>query len=486
MTELRTWMSLFAAIGHLTLAITALLAARRSAVARPLSLLCIALFAWNFATLARHVLGVSAFQVADSVFTALTPPLVVEFVLAFVGQTRRWRLQRAAAWLGLGSLAVASLGGLGSRAIFVWLDSPSWSAAFLVGWLPTLVFELRLLVRHLTGTSDLPEKARTRTVLAALTIGAAFSMSDLAHDLGLATPYLSALGTLIGAALLMTCAVRLELFERNVSTRTTVYAVGMTVALLSAYFIVLRAFAGRVAVQALATAMITLLVVAVARELITSITESRERVQRLVVLGRFSAQMAHDIKSPLTALLGAVQVLDGTSEEPTRKEFLEIVAGQAKRIVAIVDRYERMGRIEPRKTLVKPNAVVREVARARGITDVTLDPSDPECELDRDLFESALENVVKNAMEAASTPSRVHVVTTTTAHAFIARVIDEGIGMDARQRERAFEDFFTTKPEGSGLGLPFARRVMLVHGGDLELESEPGRGTTVTLRLPLQ
>jgi signal transduction histidine kinase len=56
--------------------------------------------------------------------------------------------------------------------------------------------------------------------------------------------------------------------------------------------------------------------------------------------------------------------------------------------------------------------------------------------------------------------------------------------MDARQRERAFEDFFTPKPEGSGLGLAFVRRVMLAHGGDVTLSSERGRGTTVELRLP--
>jgi two-component system sensor histidine kinase HydH len=250
------------------------------------------------------------------------------------------------------------------------------------------------------------------------------------------------------------------------------------------YLLVFRAFAGSMAAQAFATAMLTLLGAAVARELVTTAAAQKERVQRLTVLGRFSAQMAHDIKSPLSALLGAVQVLDGAKDEATRREFLELVTGQAKRISAIVERYDRMGRVEPQKTLVRPNEIVREVARARGITDLTLDASDAECDADADLYASALENVVRNAVEATSDPAAVAVTTEAQADAFVVRVIDRGAGMDARQLERVFEDFFTTKAEGSGLGLSFARRVMLAHGGDVEIASERGRGTTVTLRLP--
>jgi signal transduction histidine kinase len=63
-------------------------------------------------------------------------------------------------------------------------------------------------------------------------------------------------------------------------------------------------------------------------------------------------------------------------------------------------------------------------------------------------------------------------------------VTDTGEGMDARQAERAFDDFYTTKATGSGLGLAFVRRVALAHGGDVVLHSAPGKGTTVDLLLP--
>ena len=67
----------------------------------------------------------------------------------------------------------------------------------------------------------------------------------------------------------------------------------------------------------------------------------------------------------------------------------------------------------------------------------------------------------------------------------VVLVEDTGAGMDARTRERAFDEFFTTKSAGSGLGLSFVRRVVEAHGGRVTISSEHGRGTVVRLRLPL-
>jgi signal transduction histidine kinase len=217
--------------------------------------------------------------------------------------------------------------------------------------------------------------------------------------------------------------------------------------------------------------------------------QSRERAQRLTVLGRFSAQMAHDIKGPLTALLGAVDVLEGAEDEKMRREFVQLAADQAKRIAGIVDRYDRMGRVEPRKTTVRVNEVAQRIARSHGVSDVRFAEGDPECDADRELIESALENVVRNAIEATGTADAVRVETErdTPGRSVVFRVVDRGPGLDARQLERAFEDFFTTKPEGTGLGLPFVRRVLLAHGGDVSMTSKQAgkeKGTIVELRLP--
>ena len=149
--------------------------------------------------------------------------------------------------------------------------------------------------------------------------------------------------------------------------------------------------------------------------------EARARTQRLVVLGRFAAQMAHDIKGPLTALLGAVQVLDSAADDATgpeggapgldatQKEFLGLVSDQAKRIVVIVDRYDRMARVDPRKTVVRVNDVVRG-GRAHGVPEdghhLVLASEGTDCEADGALLESAVENVVRNAIEERAPPRR--------------------------------------------------------------------------------
>ncbi len=487
MHQARDWLLLLAAVGNSSLAATAIVAGRKSALARPLAALCFTLFGFNFATLAHHELGPDAFSAIDSFFTSLSPAPLFDFVLTFVGQKRRFRGARAAAWLVFGALALASLAGVVSRTMLAFGDGDTWAYLFLAGWVPSLCFEIVLLVRHLLRTHETREKARTRIVLAAFAVGAAFATSDVAvRAFGIPVPYLASVGTFVAAALLTTLVVRHELFDRNVPMRTATYAVAMIAASVSLYLLAFRTFAGSDAAQAFAAALVTLLVAAVARELAMARAESRERTQRLAVLGRFSAQMAHDIKGPLTALLGGVQVLEGEKDDAARKELLALVADQAKRVTAIVDRYDRMGRIEPRKTILRINEVVRSVARTAGVPEdhVRLDAADPECDADRDLVESAVENVVRNAVEATKERGDVRVETERKEGAVFVRVVDTGAGMDARQLERAFEDFFTTKPTGSGLGLAFTRRVMLAHGGDVSLASEAGAGTTVELRLP--
>jgi signal transduction histidine kinase len=477
-------MSLFAAIGLLSLAAIALLTQRKSPLARSLAALCFVLFAWNFAALSRHLFGVEIFSVFDAAFTALTPAVVLDLVLVFTGKTRRHRAVRIAAWLALGSLAAVSAGGAMRPDLLAWTDTAGWATWFLGAWLPTLAFEIVLLVRHLGATIDPGEKARARIVLAALAVGAVFGTCDIARGLGLRLPYLGALGTLCSAALLTTSVVRFELLDRNVSARTAIYVGGMMSAAVVAYLVVFQVFAGSMAAQTFGAALVTLIVGAVVRELVKARAETRERLQRLAALGRFAAQMTHDLKGPLAALLGAVQVIEGLETRDAKTvEFLKLVSDQAKRVASIVDRYDRMARVEPRPTLVRINEVARAVARAHRLPDAALrlDPSDPEREADRELLESALENVVRNALEATANGGEVRIETTKQG---VLRVVDGGVGMDARERERAFEDFFTTKATGSGLGLAFARRVLDAHGGDVVLESERGSATTVELRLP--
>ena len=128
-------------------------------------------------------------------------------------------------------------------------------------------------------------------MLAAVAIGASFSTPDVAGAaLQIELPYLGAIGTLIAAGLLATLVVRHDFIEKGVPARTGIYVVTMIGAFVTLYLVAFRAFAGSLAAQAFATAVVTALVVGVARELAMGLAQSRERTQRLTVLGRFSTQ----------------------------------------------------------------------------------------------------------------------------------------------------------------------------------------------------
>ncbi len=162
----------------------------------------------------------------------------------------------------------------------------------------------------------------------------------------------------------------------------------------------------------------------------------------------------------------------------------------------VIHDYQRMGRVEPVCTLLDINQLVEGVVTNQLLScDETIvahrDLAEdlPECSADRDLLEHALDNLVRNALEAMPDGGQLHASTGrnrrgTEDHVRIT-IRDTGTGMDVRTKEHALDDFFTTKPQGSGLGLAFIARVVEAHGGRLALDSREGQGTTVTLELPV-
>jgi signal transduction histidine kinase len=172
-------------------------------------------------------------------------------------------------------------------------------------------------------------------------------------------------------------------------------------------------------------------------------------------------------------------------------EFLGMMAEQVDRLHRVVDDYQRIGRVEPVLRPADINELVKSVvalesfaADGRWAIRVDLSADLSPCEVDRDLLGGALENVIRNAMEAMPKGGTIVVRTERTEGGdVVIAVEDSGEGMDARKAERALDDFFTTKPQGSGLGLAFVRRVAEAHGGEVTLQSRVGIGTVVRLRL---
>jgi signal transduction histidine kinase len=271
-----------------------------------------------------------------------------------------------------------------------------------------------------------------------------------------------------------------------------------------AYLSIVRFAGTNTALTLLGTVVVTLFLIAATRLVFNTMISRRDQLVRLATLGRFAAQMGHDLKNPLTALQGATQLLleeraNGRSIDD-RTEFLELMVQQIDRLKTAVDRYQRLGRMEPVRKPVQVNELVRDLVALQKFAsadeiaiEADLAADLPACSMDRDLVTGALENLLQNAFEAtprAATPGTVTVRTALArarqAEGVLLSVEDGGNGMSARTRERALDDFYTTKATGSGLGLSFVRRVAEAHGGDVSFVSKEGAGTIARLFLPLE
>ena len=479
-------LGLVACAGHLALAILLLLRRTRSSIALPLALLCLDLFAWNFASLAWDLTGNSAWRRLDTGLSWLTPPLGLHVIVAFVGRTRSLRAMLVVVYVFFAQFPF-------------WADTPGWDLVFLAGLVPTMAVAVTLLVTHLGRTTERSEKIRSRYMLAAIAVGGIFGSSDLWFDhVGLPMSF-SNIGTFASTSLGAITALRLQLTWREIPSRLALLALGLAVVGLATYLAVVRTVGTEKAMGVIAVTIVLFALFAVAREVMLAREVERERGERLATLGRFSHQMAHDLKNPIAALKGALQFLKEEERQGRslagHADFLDLMLDQVGRVHRVVDQYQRMGRIEPVLARTSLNDVVREVLALQpfAATDsvsvkTDLAPSLPECYIDRDLVARAIENLVQNAFEAMPRSGTVAVRTERAPDRdamLVLSVEDSGSGMDVRQMERAFDDFYTTKAQGSGLGLAFVRRVARAHGGDVALTSQSGRGTRVLLKLPM-
>lgn len=221
------------------------------------------------------------------------------------------------------------------------------------------------------------------------------------------------------------------------------------------------------------------------------------QAQKLESLGRLAGTIAHDFNNMLTVIRGYGEAAAGAlgPDHPATADLEEVdraaghAGGLVRRLLAFARR-EEIAR-EPRAL----NDIVREAAAllsplagARIVVETQLDPRAGTVRVDPGQLEQAIVNLGLNAVDALPRGGTILIETerSRVAHALL-RVSDTGHGMDELTRRRAFDPFFTTKgPErGSGLGLAIVHGIVRQAGGEIELASVPGRGTTFTLRLPL-
>lgn len=222
--------------------------------------------------------------------------------------------------------------------------------------------------------------------------------------------------------------------------------------------------------------------------------EARMRqADRLAALGRLSANIAHEIRNPLASLTGAIEALaTGATVAEERDRLTQIVLRESERldqmIKAFLD-YARptalhLGRVDISEIVEEVLLLLEHRELPPGLKIVRTVPSGLAWPLDQHRLRQALWNLCLNAVQAMPTGGELTVEAGAHNNALRIAVSDTGEGIAAADLGHVFEPFFSTKDGGSGLGLALVHRIVHEHGGDIEVNSTPGLGTTFVLVFP--
>ena len=496
-SELADLITAASCVGHLTLGVLSAREARHGALGRRLALLSLVLFGWNFAALAHGLSGILLWRMIDLTISPWTAPLALHFVVALVGQRRRWRRGLVAAYLPFAGLSLLSPVAYLAGAFDTIVESGVWTITHLVLAAIGIAVAVVVLVRHMKEDSRTIERLRAGVVLLALGIGAILGISELLADVGVPVLRLGAAATLCSTGLLYVAAFRLHLFERRGGGSNWLWGLVMALGAAFSYLAVFRALGRNDGLLVVGTTSITVLLFAGIIPILARTQELRSRRDRHAYLGRMSEQMAHDMKNPLAALKGSVQFLLEERRQGRSLDghgaFLELMGDEIERLSRLIDRYRRVGGVEPRLEVLDLGEFCRGLCARhrgslaeRGIELVeSIAAVGPTVAFDRDLLVVAIDNLIANAVDAMADGGRLEIAIESEADGVHLTIRDSGEGMDAREIERALEGFHSTKASGTGIGLPFAVRVVEAHGGRLAMVAQKGRGTAVTLALPV-
>lgn len=229
-------------------------------------------------------------------------------------------------------------------------------------------------------------------------------------------------------------------------------------------------------------------------------SELRRR-ERLAAVGTASGQIVHQIRSPVTSLELLTSLLaDGLGDDPVHGEIVHDIRSSLKRLERTLSNllhFLGSGRIEPRdvsiREVLERALVAVPKAQIQGAVEfgVSVSPVDLTASVDPDLIDQVLMNLITNAVQAMPEGGTLALAAEPASDAdhlgsFVRITVeDSGNGIPAAQLERIFDPFVTGRARGTGLGLTLAHNVVEAHGGSLEIASEVGRGTRVTIWLPL-
>lgn len=231
-------------------------------------------------------------------------------------------------------------------------------------------------------------------------------------------------------------------------------------------------------------------------ESVHRIEDEIELSRRLAAIGRLTSGVAHEVKNPINAIVVHLEVLRQKLKQidPDTRRHMDVIGSEIQRLDRVVQTLVdftrpvdlRLSEMDLRKlledvvSLASPSAEQRQISVEREFSQEPLP-----VRFDADLVKQAMLNIVINGVQAMPEGGSLRITSKREGDSALVSVRDTGPGIPSEIRDKIFNLYFTTKKEGSGIGLAMAYRVVQLHHGSLEFTSIAGQGTTFYLRFPL-
>ena len=226
------------------------------------------------------------------------------------------------------------------------------------------------------------------------------------------------------------------------------------------------------------------------RSMATELEDGRSReleTERIRAFGEVARRVAHEMKNPLTPIGFAVKSLSLTAR-PEQVEAIEVLAAESRRLERLAKEFAELGRLPEGPAAEVDLAELLEELRRVAVppaveSTIQVHPSTPRILGHYDPLRRAFSTLIRNAVEAMGGSGRLDIRIAPGAGGVIVAIADHGPGIPPNQRAQVFEPYWTTKDEGTGLGLALVRQTAVAHGGNVEVRETPGGGATFVVTL---
>ena len=432
-----TSLALTAALINLVLAILVLSRTSRGILYVTFFFGCISLAVWNLGDFVFFLSGNRFWFYFSLIGSGMAPAFMFHIVNALVRPDRRKTFWIILAYLFSALLAFSSPLALLHSGVQAFVDGIVWNILYVVLLVPYLLSSIFMVSNAIRKAQTKEEKGRLRYILVAFIIAVVTGLTDLVQAMNIPVPPLGHLG----------CVVYSSILAIGVLKHRTAYDI---------------------------------------------LAQMQEKLESL---GEMAAGIAHEIRNPLTSIKGASDLLWGELKGldlPGAREYHDIIREEIDRLNHILLNFQYFTRpLKIEKELIPVNEIIRKTVRLAeiGPANITikqeLSGNSPKVKADASLLKQVFLNLIKNAEEACGSEGEIMIKTETLPPWFRISFSDNGPGISAENLNRIFEPFFITKSAGMGMGLAICRRIMLAHGGELNVKNRLPKGTEFTILLPM-